>query len=314
MGGLGYDQLLRLGRPGRWRAGLGVILLVVGVFVVAPLVLQIPYALWLAATGRPIIEGLEALVDLDNPSPASLAYLNIVLASAIPLTWLVLFWLHRMKPRWLASVRPRLRWRYLLVCLALAFVALMATLMVGVILPQDALGADMPLDPQPFTRTTLQFALVVLVLTPLQAAGEEYLFRGYLMQAFGGVFNSRVLAVVGSALLFAIAHGLGQSWPIFVDRFAFGLVAGVLVLRTGGLEAGIAMHVLNNFFAFGFALAFSDLGTALNPTGGSWWTLPTTLTQSLVYLGLAIVVANAMGLARTTAPAGGVLEGAPPRV
>ena len=65
-------------------------------------------------------------------------------------------------------------------------------------------------------------------------------------------------------------------------------MAGILVIATGGLEAGIAMHVLNNFLAFSFALAFSDMTTALNPTGGSWWTLPATLTQSLVYLALAI--------------------------
>ncbi len=31
------------------------------------------------------------------------------------------------------------------------------------------------------------------------------------------------------------------------------------------------MHVLNNFLAYGFALAYSDMTTALNPTGGSWW-------------------------------------------
>ena len=96
------------------------------------------------------------------------------------------------------------------------------------------------------------------------------------------------------AVLFALAHG-AQDAPVFVDRLAFGLVAGILVIATGGLEAGIAMHVLNNFLAYGLALAFSDMTTALNPTGGSWWTLPTTLTQSLVYLALAIWAARRTG-------------------
>ena len=66
------------------------------------------------------------------------------------------------------------------------------------------------------------------------------------------------------ALLFALAHGLGQSAPVFFDRFAFGVVAGILVIRTGGLEAAIAMHVLNNFLAFGLALRFGDMTEALN--------------------------------------------------
>ena len=61
------------------------------------------------------------------------------------------------------------------------------------------------------------------------------------------------------------------------------------------------MHVLNNWLAFGLALAFGDMGSTLNPTGGSWWSIPVTLTQSLVYLGLALLVARRMGLATTDA-------------
>ncbi len=150
-----------------------------------------------------------------------------------------------------------------------------------------------------FTETTRDFLLVVLLLTPLQAAGEEYAFRGYLTQAFGGLFGREWAAVLFPALLFALAHG-SQSAPIFFDRFAFGVVAGLLVVRTGGLEAGIAMHVLNNWLAFGLALAFSDMASSLNPTGGSWWTIPVTLTQSLVYLGLVLLVARRRGLRTTT--------------
>ena len=84
------------------------------------------------------------------------------------------------------------------------------------------------------------------------------------------------------------------------------------------------MHVLNNFLAFGLALAFGDLTTALNATGGSsWWMILSTLTQSLVYLALATWVAKAMGMVNVGPPIGGalppptgdpVLEASPPRV
>ena len=85
------------------------------------------------------------------------------------------------------------------------------------------------------------------------------MFRGYLTQAFGGMFRSAWVAVLLPAFLFGLAHGLGQSPPVFFDRFAFGVVAGILVIRTGGLEAGIAMHVLNNFLAYGIALTYGDM-------------------------------------------------------
>ena len=73
------------------------------------------------------------------------------------------------------------------------------------------------------------------------------------------------------------------------------------MILTGGLEAGIAMHVLNNFLAFGLALAFTDMTSALNPTDGTWWSLPGTITRSLVYLVLATWLARRMGLATSVA-------------
>jgi membrane protease YdiL (CAAX protease family) len=290
---------------------VGTFVLVVVMLGLVPLLVQLPFALGYAVAGKDVGASMTRLVQLDHPTPAGLAYLNLVLAAAIPLTWVIQRLVHGLAPRWLASVMPRIRWGWFAACLGLALVSLIATLVVSALLPSS------PGDPQvgshvnSFTDTTRGFLLVVLLLTPLQAAGEEYAFRGYLTQAFGGVFRSRVAAVVGPAVLFALAHG-AQSAPVFFDRFAFGLVAGVLVISTGGLEAGIAMHVLNNWLAFGLALAFGDMGSTLNPTGGSWWSIPVTLTQSLVYLGLATLVARRRGV--RTATDGVVLEASKGRV
>ncbi len=300
--GLPYHLVLRGGRPGWWRPAVGIVSLVIGMLLVVPIVWQFPFVIGFAASGEPILSSVERMLDLENPTPLGLAYLNIVLATAIPLTWLIIRVVHGLRPRWLASVLPRLRWRYLLACIGLALLALIATIVVSALLPAQETGPEITGELNEFTRTTRDFLLVVVLLTPLQAAGEEYAFRGYLAQAFGGIFRHPVPAVVAPSILFALAHGVGQSAPIFFDRFAFGLVAGTLVILTGGLEAGIAMHVLNNWVAFGLALAFGDMGSSLNPTGGSWWSIPVTLTQSLVYLALALFVARRMGLATRTDP------------
>ncbi len=301
-----YFQLLRSAWPGAWRAPLGIFLLVVAGLVVVPFVVLSPFALYFGLSGQDVSTAVKRLIDLEHPTPAGLAYLNLVLAGMIPTTWLLVRFLHGLRPRWLASTRPRLRWGYLGACVGVALLALLATVLVGLLLPQQARAGEVGTTLNHFTSTTRDFVLVILVLTPLQAAGEEYAFRGYLLQAFGGLFSNRRVAVpvsiLGSSVLFALAHG-GQDPPIFFDRFAFGAVAGTLVVLTGGLEAGIAMHVLNNFLAFGLALAFGDMASSLNPTGGTWWSLPTTLTQSLVYLGLAWWVARAMGLTNRTDPA-----------
>ncbi len=299
-----YHLLQRAGKSGVWRPILGVFLLVVWMFFFSSLVVLMPFLVFAAVSGKDVGDFLTTLVDLDDPTPAGLAFLNLALASLIPATFLLSWLLHGLKPGWLTSVMPRMRWRFFAACLGLALVALFATIVVSTLLPETgaADGAELSGDLNPWTSTTRDFVLVVLLLTPFQAAGEEYLFRGYLAQAFGGIFGSRAVAIIVPSVLFALAHGLGQSVPVFVDRLAFGLVAGLLVVLTGGLEAAIAMHVLNNWLAFGFALAFGDLASTLNPTGGSWWSIPTTLVQSLVYLGLALLVARRMGLRTTGDP------------
>jgi membrane protease YdiL (CAAX protease family) len=308
--GLPFHRIQEAGLPGWWRPVLGSLVMLLWLVLFGGLVATIPFLVWYGFTGADLQDSLTRLLDIQHPTPAGLAYVNIALATLIPMAMLTTKTFHGLAPRWLASVAPHIRWRFLVACLAVAVVALVATVAVSSILPgqSDNVGGHA----NAFTSTTRDYLLVILFLTPFQAAGEEYLFRGYLTQAFGGLFHRAWFAVVVPAFLFGLAHGIGQSIPVFFDRFAFGLVAGILVIMTGGLEAGIAMHVLNNWLAFGLALAYGDMASTLNPTGGSWWSIPVTLTQSLVYLGLAVLVCRRMGLRTTTE--GRVLEAPPSRV
>lgn len=307
---LAYHQLHRGGRPGLWRPLVGVGVAALGALALAPLVWQQVFLLGFIVSGA---TGDEAgrMLDLADVTPVVLAYVGLVLASAIPVVWFVSRVLHGLGLRWVTSVAGGVRWRFFLVCLGLAVAALAARLVVSALLPQGSAGEGTGSGLNDFTSTTRDFLLVIAFLIPMQAAGEEYLFRGYLTQAVGGLSASRAVAVVVPALLFGLAHG-AQDLPLFLDRFGFGLVAGVLVIATGGLEAAVAMHVLNNIVAFGLALAFSDITSALTATDSSWWSIPGTLTQSLVYLWLALSVARRSDL-QTVVPRG-VLEGSGGRV
>lgn len=80
------------------------------------------------------------------------------------------------------------------------------------------------------------------------------------------------------------------------------MIAGATVILVGGLEAGIALHVLNNLVAFGFAIAYDQLQGSLTVSEASWWQLPVTVVQNGLYLVLVLLVARRMGLRRTTAP------------
>lgn len=299
---VGYHRVHLEGRSGVWRPLVGIMLVAVLSLLLAPLVWQLLFVGVGAARGEDLKALGKELGDLSDPTPRMLAHLMLSLASGIPAVWLVSRLLHGVRLGFVTSVVGGMRWGFFLRCLGLAVVALVATLVVGALMPSGATDGVEVTGPAEFTDTVRDFLLVVVLLVPFQAAAEEYVFRGYLTQAVGGFFASpalaRTLAVVVPAVLFALAHG-AQDPPIFFDRLAFGLTAGVIVLVTGGLEAAIAMHVLNNLVAFCLALAFSDMASALQPTGGTWWSLPGTLTRSLVFLVLVWFVARRTGLEST---------------
>ena len=94
---------------------------------------------------------------------------------------------------------------------------------------------------------------VILLVVPLQAAAEEYVFRGYLQQAIGRWLRHPAFAILLPVPLFVLGHLYDPLGQAAVGLFA--VVAGWLTWRTGGLEAAIALHVVNNLSAFLLALA-----------------------------------------------------------
>ena len=87
----------------------------------------------------------------------------------------------------------------------------------------------------------LAFCLVAVV-----ALAEETIFRGYLMLRFRAVTRSAGVAVVLSAVLFALGHGYeGSAGVVTVE--VMGLVFALVYLWRGSLAAPIIMHFLQDF-------------------------------------------------------------------
>lgn len=273
----------------------GLFVLLASALVIVPLALLPLLAGLVALQGSGFSAHWTQALKQDPVTPGSLLYLNLTLAALVLVAMMIVRIIHKLPVSRLMSIKPGIRWRFFFVCLGISVIAIAAQFAVAAILPGDVNGS--PGHPGPFSWTTVGFIAVIALSTPLQAMGEEYAFRGYAMQAFGSLTKSPWFAIILSAALFTAAHGV-QNVPLLADRFAFGLLAGYLVLRTGGLEAGIALHVLNNLVAFGFSLAFGDITTALNSESASWWQLPVTVTQNGVYLVLVLWIAKRMGIAK----------------
>jgi hypothetical protein len=294
-----YHRLLLTPTYRWWRPLLGLAIfgatftvLTIGVtiaFIVADLI----------RTGGPV----EAAIDRfgSDMDPLFLLSTNLGLAVAIPAAVLAIVAAHRMRPGWLSSVQGRLRWGLLLRMSALALLmVVLFTFIGGWLLPVDdgALGIE---DLQVVSLSTwLGFAVVIVLTTPFQAAAEEYAFRGYGMQALGALFRTPWVGAIVTSLAFAFAHGT-QNMPLFLDRLAFGLIACWLVVRTGGLEAAIAMHVMNNMVVFLISAAFDQVGDTLEVSSIPWVAVIIDVAQMAVFALIADRYVRNRGIATRSA-------------
>ncbi|WP_405813100.1 MULTISPECIES: CPBP family intramembrane glutamic endopeptidase [unclassified Streptomyces] len=194
-------------------------------------------------------EGTASWGDIGD---TALALLSIVFA--IPAVLLAAHCVQHRPMGTVSSVQSRLRWRWLAICLALALPLVLLTVAVQALMPAPA-GESGDLA-WAGTQAFLTGLATVWLLVPFQAAAEEYAFRGWLLQAVGSWFRSPWMAITPQALLFATAHGWGTVWG-FTDLVVFGVVTGWLTIRTGGLEAAIALHMLNNLVSMSIAAAFA---------------------------------------------------------
>ncbi|HNI71056.1 MAG TPA: CPBP family intramembrane metalloprotease [Marmoricola sp.] len=297
-----YALILRNWTYSAWKPLVGIMLAGILMLIVLPMALLPVLIIGLViekGTSGDFLATINDAVTMKTVTVSGMLYLNLTLASLIPAMWLLVRVLHSMRPRWLASVGPGIRWGFLGACFAATIPALGAMMLVGMLVPGDPNGVEG--DPNKLTGQLVAIGIVVLLTTPFQAIGEEYLFRGYLGQAFGALSKSRIVAVLVPSLLFGLAHGL-QNFPLFFDRFAFGLAAGLLTVLVGGLEAGIAMHVMNNLLAFGVTLAFGDLSQTLTVTEAPWSQLILTGTQDVVFVVLVLIIARVMKVQTVSAP------------
>ena len=259
-----------------WRPLAGIVLLGI-VYVVAAL------AVVLVAVVTGITPDL-ALLDLVDP--ATLLVTNLSLILFVPAVWLAWTVAHGMRMGWSASVLARLRPRLLLPYTLMALVSLGP----GILL---AIGAGALLDPGSVTGPVPDLGwllLVVFLTTPLQSAAEEYLFRGYLSQGIAGWFRSHRAGAITAGILTAVVFSLAHAPPdflTFLDRFVFALAASATVWLTGGLEAAIVLHAVNNVLVFLLAGLLGDgVATEQVPQGTGALLVLVTMLSMAAYVAL----------------------------
>ncbi|MZF86777.1 type II CAAX endopeptidase family protein [Streptomyces sp. SID5643] len=281
------------GRHRWWRAWVGTLLLTLAYFVSVLVLFGVSYGLGTALGAPELPDGGADLGPLGNTA------MDLVsIAIALPLVLLATLWPARRPVGTVTSVTGRLRIGWLGWCLLAGLPPILLLTAVSFFLPG---GSDE--SAAWVGRRSFLVALAVLVLlVPLQAAAEEYVFRGWLLQAVGAFVRSPWLAVIPQAVLFAAAHGWGTRWG-FLGLLVNGLVMGLLTIRTGGLEAAIVLHVLNNLLAFGVSAAIvGGLSTDETAADAPWSSALAAIVTDLLYAAIVLWFARRHKPQRLSAP------------
>lgn len=303
-----YQRLGRTDRYRWWKPLLALPLIII-VTLVAGIGLLTPMFIIDQALNPGVEPPGDAL--LNNPLLEEAALLLSV-AVILPAVWLGVRAVEARSLGWVSSVVGRLRWRWLaltaLPIAGLVILGYVAFIVVGVLVepnPGEAQAAPVQWG------WLLGGLAMIVVLVPVQAAAEEYFFRGFLMQMIGGYLRNPWFGVAITSVLFALAH-VDFQWTRLLSLAAFGAVAAVLALYTGGLEAGIVLHTVNNLLAFGLgALAGSPPTGDVSDTTMPWWMMAVDLAMLAAVLAVVLWLARRRRVLRTvpavarTAPAVG---------
>lgn len=135
-------------------------------------------------------------------------------------------------------------------------------------------------------RRLLPFAVVAVLVFPIQSSAEELFFRGYLLQGLGRLTGQWLLLAGLTGLVFALLHienpEVGaEFWLVMAFYFVFGVALALITLRDNGLELALGVHAANNLFTAlvanfkGSAVESPSIFTAAGFT--PWYSLVTTV-------------------------------------
>ncbi len=293
-----YFHDLREDRPRWWKPVLIAVVMVVAYLVAS-------FGLGIAAIG---IETMRGNLRTDQVMNGEITMTPLVFGSALlslAILWPVSLLLHKLfypgRPVGaLYSVVGRFRWRWAARAVLVAVAIQGVYYALAAVFFREHLGmSDVVADPLPWL-------IVVVLLMPVQAAAEEISFRGLLGRSIGGLFAragvALAVALTISTLAFGLAHFASDPWLIAYYT-GFGLVMGVVAWRTGGIEASIVLHGVNNLLSGGLGAFFSDLSHGIDRSAGAGSPVILVHLAVIAAIGAILVwMAGRSGLAVTTQP------------
>jgi len=190
----------------------------------------------------------EEIIRISIEKFGRTTFFAIMVGQLAVALFVLLFWVkfvHKQSITSLTTSRKKIDWKRMFFSFAVwGLITIATTLLAYYMSPKDF---EIQFNLEKF----LPFAIIALLLTPLQTSFEEYFFRGYLMQGLGWIFKNRWIPLLFTSVTFGLMHianpevgKLGNI--IMVYYIGTGLFLGVITLLDEGLELALGFHAANN--------------------------------------------------------------------
>ena len=236
-----YHRLPRSLPNHRWWRPLAVVAVAVLAYAAMMLVVLVPLAIAVLVDPN-LGQAVErALVTMDMHDPATFFLAFGTIALLYPAVAFGVRVGGGRSPGTLSSTTGGLRWPLLARSVGVALAVLVTVHGSGMLwdMAVEGLAPTLTWD----HRSGLLLAGALLIV-PFQAAAEEYAFRGIPQQVLGTWLRNPWWGILLPIPLFTLGHTYDERG--LADVAVFALAAGILTWRTGGLEAAIGLHVVNN--------------------------------------------------------------------
>tara|TARA_B100001113_G_scaffold189773_1_gene155439 strand:- start:602 stop:1510 length:909 start_codon:yes stop_codon:yes gene_type:complete len=204
-----------------------------------PLIFSIPDNITIDPESNPM--------DILKLIPSNLRFFLLMIPSLITLPgiWLVVVKLHELSFKTILTKRKKIDYNRIIFSFLVWGAIVTSFFIIGYFMTPENYVYNFKL------KEFLILSVIAILLVPVQTTVEELVFRGYLMQGFGGLFNSRLLALFFTSVIFGLLHlsnpevaALGNL--ILIQYLGYGFALGIMTLMDDGLELAIGSHAANN--------------------------------------------------------------------
>lgn len=190
----------------------------------------------------------EEIIRLSIEKFGRTTFFAIMVGQLAVALFVVLFWVkfvHKQSITDLTTSRNKIDWRRVFFSFSVwGLLTIVITLIAYYLSPSDFVV-------QFNWEKFLPFAIIALLLIPLQTSFEEYFFRGYLMQGLGWIFKNRWMPLIITSVSFGLMHianpEVGKiGHIIMVYYIGTGFFLGMITLLDESLELALGFHAANN--------------------------------------------------------------------